>query len=162
MTQRHVGTLAHASSIGDGAFVLSVFSGKAVAADVAELRTVINHVHQRVSRPLSLLTVVEQDSYIARAGRDEIAAVLADGNSMVSHWAIVIEGTGLWAASARAITTGVFIRARPVYALKVVGRVEDASRWLQQNKAEPPPFTWQRDLAALRAYVRTKRRPSVA
>ena len=151
----HLVGAAHAFAISDAPVILSLYSGQASAADVHALQSVIHRAFARHHRPLTLFSVVEQNARIPASDRAAIAELLSAGNPLVASWAIVIEGSGIWASAARAITTSVFIRARPAYSLKVFGKAEVGAEWLRTQPCTPLPSTWPRDMAALREQLRS-------
>ncbi len=78
-----------------------------------------------------IFTILEPDVLLARIeARDELAALIREGNPYVNASAIVFEGDGFSSATVRALVTGSSLMARQEYPQEVFATVAAAVAWL--------------------------------
>lgn len=151
MTSKAVDSTAHAFGFQEPQTFLAVFSGRARTADVVAMKeSLAKAAAQHPGSKLVVFTVVANGATIGERGRKAITEMMLTSGPFSDAWAIVIEGEGLWAMSARAITTVIMLAARHSFPVQIHSNVDAAWQWLRglgAVSAKPPVER----LAALRA-----------
>ncbi|HEV8323373.1 MAG TPA: hypothetical protein VG389_17285 [Myxococcota bacterium] len=122
-------------------------------ATVQALRILEGHeraLHARLGERLAVYTIVEPSAMrFDEAARVEATRVAREMGPKVAGHAQVIDGTGLIAAAARAIVTGVNLLARQPHPARVFSKDGDAARWLVQFVQSAQPAATAALLAAV-------------
>ncbi|MEZ4225592.1 MAG: hypothetical protein R3B13_31860 [Polyangiaceae bacterium] len=115
------------STLGD--LHISLWNGDATVNDVADLHQELDALAETAPRFSILLVVTATAPVAGHAARKRAAEMLARHAERVASVAIVLEGTGFWAASIRSVFTSIAFLLRPPFAWRVFSSAESASMW---------------------------------
>jgi hypothetical protein len=123
----------------DPRFHLSLFHGRARTRDIEALYATLRRHFAQSSGSVALLTVIGAGSTLGEHGRKLIAEMMKELDPRVEAWGITIEGQGLWATTARAMTATTRLFSRTKHPFKVTSTAKDALIWMEQRCARPMP-----------------------
>jgi hypothetical protein len=113
--------------------LFSAFRTQATLDALARVRSGIEKLAARVSGPLYTLTVLEPSAFnttMPAPIREEAARIVRDMAPRTGATVTIIEGTGFRSATARLVTSGVYLLSRQTFPTKVFGTVPEGARWL--------------------------------
>jgi hypothetical protein len=111
----------------------SAFRTQATLESLAKVRHAIEELAKRTPGKIYTVTVLEPsafDNSMPAAVREEASRIVRDMAPRTGATVTVIEGTGFRSATARLVTSGVYLLSRQTFPTKVFGTVPEAARWL--------------------------------
>ena len=108
---------------------VSVWSAAPTGDDVARLESEVEAIVSRYGSA-SILLVVEPTSPVAgEEARTRAVKMLRKLGTNVDSVALVVEGTGFWAAAVRSMFSGLALILRPSFEWRLFATVEPATLW---------------------------------
>jgi hypothetical protein len=113
--------------------MFSAFRAQASLESLVEVRRCLKALAARVQGPIYTLTVLEPSAFntsLPTPVREEASRIVRDMAPRTGATVTVIEGTGFRSATARLVTSGVYLLSRQTFPTKVFDTVPEGARWL--------------------------------
>jgi hypothetical protein len=113
--------------------MFSAFRTQATMESLAQVRRCIELLLNRTTGNIYTLTVLEPSAFnnTMPAGiREEASRIVKDMAHRTAATVTIIEGSGFRSATARLVTSGVYLVSRNTFPTKVFSTVPDGARWL--------------------------------
>jgi hypothetical protein len=129
--------------------MFSAFRSGATLEALGKVRHAIEGLAMRTQGKIYTVTVLEPsafDSNMPASVREEASRIVRDMAPRTGATVTVIEGTGFRSATARLVTSGVYLLSRQTFPTKVFGTLPEGARWLltlagRKNSADSEAIT---------------------
>jgi hypothetical protein len=114
-------------------FLFTAFRTQATLDGLVRVRRSLELLAERTKGKIFTITVLEPSAFnttMPAAVREAAARIVSDMAPRTGATVTVIEGTGFRSATARLVTSGVYLLSRKTFPTKVFGTVPEGARWL--------------------------------
>jgi hypothetical protein len=111
----------------------SAFRAQATLDSLVKVRRAIEQLASQIPGPIYTLTVLEPSAFnttMPAPIREEASRIVRDMAPRTGATVTVIEGTGFRSATARLVTSGVYLLSRQTFPTKVFPTVYEGAHWL--------------------------------